>query len=80
MTIKEQIISLFDKLSDTERGSLLQKFNYKEVSETLLIEETPILSCQYDFKVSWTKQIYELSGDFTNLKPLCIINYVLPKI
>jgi len=60
MTIKEQIISLFDRLSDKVKDSLLQEINYKEVSETLLIEETLILSCLCVLKVSWTKYMYEL--------------------
>jgi len=47
MTIKEQIISLFGELSDTEKESLLQELNYKEVSETLLVEEAPVLNCPH---------------------------------
>lgn len=47
MTLKEQIFELFEKLTDTERQSLLQELNSQAVSETLFIEQAPILCCPH---------------------------------
>lgn len=47
MTTKEQILELFETLSDSDRLSLLQDLNSKGVYETILVEDAPILSCPH---------------------------------
>lgn len=47
MTLKEQILDLFEKLTDPERQSLLHELNSRGVSESLLIEEASILCCPH---------------------------------
>ncbi len=47
MTVKEQILDLFEQLSNTDKYSLIEKLNKKDVSETILIEDAPILSCPH---------------------------------
>lgn len=47
MTTKEQIISLFGKLQENERISLLDELIQSKPSDTLLVEEVPILSCPH---------------------------------
>ncbi|TAJ12580.1 IS1595 family transposase [Marinilabiliaceae bacterium JC017] len=47
MTTKEEILSLFTQLSDTEKGAVLEELNSKAISETILIEDAPILSCPH---------------------------------
>ena len=47
MTLKDQILDLFEQLPDTERPSLLQDLFSRGISETILIEDAPILSCPH---------------------------------
>jgi len=47
MTVKDQIIKLFGKLTEPERDLLLQELNRKQISETVLIEDASILSCPH---------------------------------
>ena len=47
MTLKEQILDLFEQLPDTERPSLLQELYSRGISETILIEDAPMLSCPH---------------------------------
>jgi transposase-like protein len=47
MSIEAQILELFEKLSEPARHSLLQDLNSMDVSETILIEDAPILSCPH---------------------------------
>ena len=41
MTLKEQILDLFEQLPDTERPSLLQELYSRGISEMILIEDAP---------------------------------------
>ena len=47
MTTKEQILELFETLSNADRLSLLQDINSRGVYETILVEDAPILSCPH---------------------------------
>jgi len=47
MTIKEQIIKLFDELQEDERKSILEELIHSKPTETLLIENAPILCCPH---------------------------------
>ena len=47
MTTKEHIFALFKILPDAERQELLQELNSSEVSETILLEGAPIVSCPH---------------------------------
>ena len=47
MTIRDQIMSLYRSLEDSEKQDLLQELNTKEVFETTLIEGTPIINCPH---------------------------------
>ena len=47
MTLKTQILDLFEQLPDAEKHSLLQELYSQDVSETVLIEEAPILCCPH---------------------------------
>ena len=39
MTVKEQILELFNQLFDTARCSVLQELNSQNVLETILVED-----------------------------------------
>lgn len=47
MTTKEHIIELFKNLVDSEKQDLLRELNTSNVTETLLIEEAPIICCPH---------------------------------
>jgi transposase-like protein len=47
MSVKAQIIELFERLAEPERNLLLQELNRKVVSNTILIEDASILSCPH---------------------------------
>lgn len=47
MSIKEQILALYNQLPDSEKDSLLQALQSRDMSETLLIEEIPVLCCPH---------------------------------
>lgn len=47
MTTKEHIFALFKILPDTERQELLQELNSSRISETVLLEGAPIVSCPH---------------------------------
>lgn len=47
MTLKEQIFDLFEQLPETEQSSVLQELHSRGISETILIEDAPILNCPH---------------------------------
>jgi transposase-like protein len=47
MTINEQIKDLFGRLGDAEKELLLQELSQPLVSETVLVEDAPIISCPH---------------------------------
>lgn len=47
MSVKAKILKLFDELSDADRGSLLEELSRKSVSETIFVEDAPIISCPH---------------------------------
>lgn len=47
MTTKEHIFALFKILPEAERQELLQELNSSEVSDTILLEGAPIISCPH---------------------------------
>lgn len=47
MSLKEQILEMFTSLSLEDRASLLSELSRDSISETILVEDAPILSCPH---------------------------------
>jgi transposase-like protein len=47
MSVKAKILELFNELSEADRNSLLQELSLKTVSEKILVEDAPVISCPH---------------------------------
>jgi transposase-like protein len=47
MTTKEQILALFTNLTGPEKQELIEELSSKEVFETVLVEDTPVICCPH---------------------------------